>query len=128
MAGYYWQPGKTGTFLTLFNMQIKGIVKQVLPIVTGQGKNGQWSKLDFILETPGQYPKNVCISLWGQDLIDKYDLEPGITLTAHISLESREYNGRWYTQVNAFKIEWDQQQARKWQPGNQQTYSGIEPD
>jgi len=86
-------------------MEIQGTVIQVLPLVTGQGKNGTWHKQEFILETPGQYPKKVCLSLWGQELINKYDLETGLKITAHINIESREYNGRWFTEVRVWKIE-----------------------
>lgn len=100
-------------------MEIKGKIISILPLVTGQGKNGQWQKLEFILETPGQYPKKVCMNIWGQEAIDKYDLQVGLEITAHVNIESREYQGRWFTEIKAWKITWDEQAARKWQNGNQ---------
>lgn len=100
-------------------MQITGKIVSVFKIVTGNGKKGIWTKQDFLLEIPGQYTKNVCISLWGEDKINKYDLAVGLTVTAHIELESREYQGRYYTDVKAWKIEWDKQQKREWQPGGE---------
>lgn len=95
---------------------VKGKVLQVLEIQKGSGKKGVWEKQDFLLDQGGQYPKKLCISLWGQANIDKYDLEPGLEITAHLELESREYNGKWYTEARAWKIEWTAQ-ARRWQPG-----------
>jgi hypothetical protein len=86
-------------------MEIKGKIIQLLPMQTGQGKNGVWKKQEFILETPGEYPKKVCLSLWGAEKIDEYDLAVGMTVTAHINLESREYNSRWYTEARVWKIE-----------------------
>lgn len=86
-------------------MDIKGTVIQIFPTQTGQGKKGQWQKQEFLLETQGQYPKKICMSLWGHEKIDNADLEEGMTLTAHIELESREYNGRYYTEVRCWKIE-----------------------
>jgi len=86
--------------------------------VTGMGKKGKWEKQDFILEQPGQYPKNLCISVWGEEKITKYDLEPGLTVTAHIDLESRESGGRWYTEVRCWKITWTAQEGRRWEPNN----------
>jgi len=86
-------------------MEIQGVVKQILPLVTGQGKNGIWAKQEFIIETPGQYPKRIAMSLWGQENINKYDLETNMEVTAHINIESREHSGRWYTEVRAWKIE-----------------------
>jgi hypothetical protein len=47
-------------------MEITGTVVSLLPMQSGQGKNGTWKKQEFILETPGQYPKKVCLSLMGR--------------------------------------------------------------
>ncbi|MEQ8323303.1 MAG: DUF3127 domain-containing protein [Vicingaceae bacterium] len=85
-------------------MEINGKVLQILPLATGTGKNGEWRKQEFILETPGQYPKKVCITLWG-DRIDESNLQEGEEVKAMIDVESREYNGRWYTDVKAWKVE-----------------------
>jgi len=98
-------------------MEIKGKIIKVYPIQTGNGKKGNWYKQEFVLEQPGQYPKPICMNLWGEEAINKYDLVEGLTVTAHINLESREYNGRWYTDVRCWKMEWDDQQRRGWQPG-----------
>lgn len=100
-------------------MEIKGKIISVLPIATGQGKKGVWMRQDFVLETLGQFPKKIFMSLWGKELIDKYDLEVDLEVTAFFNVESREYNGRWYTELRSYKLEWNAQQQRKWQPGNQ---------
>ncbi len=84
-------------------MEITGIVVSLLPMQTGQGKNGVWKKQEFIMETPGQFPKKVCLSLWGEK-VDENRITMGDKITASINIESREYNGRWYTDVRAWKI------------------------
>ncbi|MBL7875460.1 MAG: DUF3127 domain-containing protein [Cyclobacteriaceae bacterium] len=84
-------------------MDVSGTVISLLPLQTGQGKNGVWKKQEFILEMPGQYPKKVCISLWGEK-VDENKISIGDKITASINLESREYNGRWYTDARAWKI------------------------
>ena len=84
-------------------MEITGTVVSLLPLQTGQGKNGVWKKQEFIMETPGQFPKKVCLSLWGEK-VDENRLNVGERITASINIESREYNGRWYTDVRAWKI------------------------
>ena len=71
---------------------------------SGTGKNGEWRKRDFILETSGDYPKQVCITQWG-DSIDQQAVQEGDEITAFIDIQSREYNERWYTDVKAWKIE-----------------------
>lgn len=86
------------------DLQIKGTVKQILEEQSGTGKNGPWRKRDFILETEGKYPKEVCITQWG-DNIDQADVQEGEEIVAYIDIQSREYKGNWYTDVKAWKIE-----------------------
>ncbi len=86
------------------SMELKGKVLQLLPLQSGMGKKGQWKKQEFILETQTQYPKKVCLSVWG-DKIDQYKISVGDVVTASLDIESREYNGRWYTEARAWKLE-----------------------
>jgi hypothetical protein len=92
-------------------MEISGVVINLLPLQSGQGKNGTWKKQEFILETPGQYPKKVCMNLWG-DKVDEIKIAVGDKITASINIESREYNGRWYTDVRAWKVQKESGGAR----------------
>jgi hypothetical protein len=85
-------------------MQLNAKLVQLLPLQTGTGKNGQWKKQDIIVETEATYPKKICISVWG-DKIDTRQLQPGNLLKIDFDVESREFNGRWYTDVKAWKIE-----------------------
>lgn len=85
-------------------MQLTARLIQVLPLQTGSGKNGEWKKQDIIVETDGQYPKKVCISVWG-DKINANQLVVGNKLKVDFDIESREYNSRWYTDVKAWKVE-----------------------
>jgi hypothetical protein len=84
-------------------MDISGKIVSLLPLQTGQGKNGTWKKQEFILETGDTYPKKVCIAVWG-DKIDMGPVKPGVAVTVSFDVESREFNGRWYTDVKAWKI------------------------
>ena len=86
-------------------MEISGKIIAILPLQQGDKKNGEkWFKQEYILEVPGQYPKKVCFSLWGSK-IDEYNLKENDQVTVHIDIESREYNGRWFTEVRAWKVE-----------------------
>src|SRR5689334_12277963 len=84
-------------------MDISGKIIQLLQLQEGQGKNGPWKKQEFILETGDTYPKKVCIAVWG-DKIDLNSFKPGSMVDVSFDVESREYNGRWYTDVKAWKI------------------------
>lgn len=85
-------------------MQLVAKLIQILPLQSGMGKNGEWKKQDVIVETDGQYPKKVCISIWG-DKASEAILQVGNVLDISFDVESREYNGRWYTDVKAWKVD-----------------------
>jgi hypothetical protein len=85
-------------------MKLTAKISQLLPLQTGSGKNGEWKKQDFIVETGELYPKKICISVWG-DKINPSVLVVGNELNIDFDIESREYNGRWYTDLKAWKIE-----------------------
>jgi hypothetical protein len=85
-------------------MQLTAKLIQLLPIQTGTGKNGQWKKQDIIVETDGQYPKKICISIWGEK-INESQLQIDNILKIDFDIESREYNSRWYTDIKAWKID-----------------------
>lgn len=83
----------------------KGTLIEKLPELSGTGKKGVWTKQDFVIETTDQYPRKICLSVWGDkvDLLDKFKV--GDTMTVHFNPESREYNQKWYTELRAWKFE-----------------------
>lgn len=86
-------------------MELSGKMTDVLEEVTGQGKNGMWKKRGFIVETDDKYPKKVHFSAWG-DIADVVkNTTPGGVMKVSFELESKEYNGKWYTDAKAYKIE-----------------------
>jgi len=84
-------------------MEITGKIVQILPLQSGQGKNGVWKKQDYIIEFGDQYPKKVCFNLWG-DKIDTFAIQLNDQVKVDFDVESREFNGRWYTDVKAWNI------------------------
>jgi len=85
-------------------MEIEGKIIQLLPEQSGEGKNGQWRKREYVLETQDQYPKKICFNLWG-DRIDQFQMKEGDIVKLFFDIESREFNSRWYTDVKGWKIE-----------------------
>lgn len=85
-------------------MEITGKIVQLLAKQTGQGKNGTWEKQEYIIETEGKFPKKVCFNLWG-DKIGQFNLKEGDQVQVSYDLESREFNGRWYTDVKAWNVQ-----------------------
>lgn len=86
-------------------MELIGKIVQVLPLQEGVSKAGNpWKKQEYILETLGtQYPRKVCFNLFG-DNVNKFPLQVGQEVTVSIDVESREFNGRWYTDVRAWNV------------------------
>ena len=85
-------------------MELSGKIIKVLQLQTGQGKNGVWKKQEYVLEYGDQYPKLVCFNVWG-DKVDQFALLEGDQATIYFDVESREFNGKYYTDVKAWKIE-----------------------
>jgi hypothetical protein len=85
-------------------MELKAKLTQLLPLQTGEGRIGPWKKQDIIVETDGQYPKKVCFSIWG-DRVNPNILIVGNMLNVSFDAESREFNGRWYTDLRVWKID-----------------------
>lgn len=87
-------------------MEVVGKVIQVLPIQKGIGKASgkEWQSLSFIIETQEQYPRKVCCEIFGEDKIQSNPVAVDEIVTVSFDLESREYNGRWYTSVRVWKV------------------------
>lgn len=75
----------------------------MLPLATGQGKNGTWRSQDYVLETYDQYPRKVCFNLFN-DRIDQYPMAIGDDVEVSFDIESREWNGRWFTTIRAWRV------------------------
>lgn len=86
-------------------MEISGKLIEKLPQQSGQGRNGQWIKQEFIVETQEQYPRKVCIALWGDKASEIDNIAIGESIKVGVNVESREFNGKWYTDVKAWRLE-----------------------
>ena len=85
-------------------MQITGKIVAIGDIIEGNGARGPWKKQTIVIETQEQYPKKIaCLLFNDMTSVDGYIL--GSTVKCCIDIESREFNGRWYTDVKAWKIE-----------------------
>jgi len=85
-------------------MEFTGKIIAVLPLQSGMGRNGEWKKQEYVVETHDQYPKKMCFTVWG-DKIDQFAIQAGEEVTVSFDIDSREYNGRWYNDIRAWKVE-----------------------
>ena len=88
-------------------MEIHGKILSVLEEKTGispkTGKN--WRCGQYVLETIEQYPKKMLFEVFGEDKILGLNIKAGEELTVFFDVDAREYNGKWYNQIRAWKVE-----------------------
>ena len=108
-------------------MEVVGKIIQVLPEQSGIGKNGNpWKVQPYVLETVEQYPRKVHFEVFGEDRIKQNPCEIDQLVTVSFDIESREFNGRWYTSIRAWRIQQgDTTQAAQTAPAAQPTQAPV---
>ncbi len=105
------------------NLEIEGKLSGKSPAVGGKSARGEWKKQEFQVEfTEGKFPSTANFSVWGEDKIaelDKFSVGDEVKVSFNIS--SRDYNGRWYTDLRAWRIE----AAGKAAAGPDSDYGGM---
>jgi hypothetical protein len=93
-------------------MEVKGKIIAVQPLQSGEGRNGAWKKQDYVIEYEQntQYPRKLMFNLWGEK-IDQYNIQLGQTLRVSFDIDCREYNGRWYNDIRAWRVDADADEA-----------------
>ena len=86
-------------------MEITGKIILALPEMSGTSRAGNaWKKREYVLETQETYPKKVHFDFFGERA-DQYPLNVGDVVKLSFDIESREFNGRWYTSIRGWKSE-----------------------
>ena len=107
-------------------MDFEAKVIQYLGEQSGTSKAGNpWKKKEWVVETFGQYPRKVKVQCFG-DRSDTLNLEPGKDYVLSVDLESREFNGRWYTDVSVFRVQEYQAQQNFGVPQHQPYQGGYQ--
>ena len=90
-------------------MEIKGTIIHAMPEVSGVSKAGNsWKKKEYVLEnTEGNFPRKVAFTCFGENA-DRIQLKPGDKVTMYFDIESREFSGRWYTDIRCWRCDVEQ--------------------
>ena len=80
-------------------MEFEGTVWRVLPLVKGTSARGEWMKQEVVFELPGEFNRKLCVGFWGDKAQEAGTLQPGESVAVSANVESREYNGRWFTEA-----------------------------
>lgn len=88
-------------------MEITGRIFKVLPLVSGTSARGEWKKQDYILEynLDQQYPRKMLFNLWGDNITNNANMmQEGQFVTVSFDIDCREFNGRWFNDIRAWRI------------------------
>ncbi len=85
-------------------MEFEGVVLKKLPETKGVSARGEWQRQDVIFEMPQEYNRKVCVTFFNKPT-DAAALVEGQTYIVSVNVESREFNGRWYTDVRAWRVQ-----------------------
>lgn len=88
--------------------EMTGTVKQVNDVMTFPSG---FSKREFVVTTPEQYPQDVVFETVKEKTSLLDSLKPGQEVTVHFDIRGREYNGRHFVNLNAWRIQTDGQGA-----------------
>ncbi len=86
-------------------MELDLLVTKILPPISGQSARGAWTKQEVIFEIPSEFNRKLCVGFMGDRVQMVSSLSVGELVKVYFNVESREFNGKWYTNVNAWKIE-----------------------
>ena len=86
-------------------MEITGKVVRLGNLTEGTSARGPWRKQELIIETEEQYPRTVCLICWTNQIDEIQKFAPGQTIKAQIEISSREFNGKWYTDVRVWRFD-----------------------
>lgn len=88
------------------SLSVKGKVVKILTVESGISRTGNaWKKQEFVVETQEQFPRKICFSLFNDKVSLLNGLTSGDDVEVSFDVESREFNNKWYHNINAWKIE-----------------------
>lgn len=87
-------------------MELSGKVIAVLEPRGGVSRTGnEWKVQEYVIETHEQYPRKMCFDVFGADKIEQFNIKAGEEITVSFDIDAREWNGRWFNSIRAWKID-----------------------
>ena len=88
-------------------MEIIGKAIAALPAKSGVSKKTgeQWQSREYVIETQEQYPKKMCFEVFGTDKLKEFNIRNNDLIKVNFDITAREYNGKWYNYIRAWKVE-----------------------
>ena len=65
----------------------------------------EWKAKSYVLEVPGEFPRKMVFDVFGVDRLAAFNIQIGEQLTVSFDIDAHEYNGRWFNDIRAFRID-----------------------
>ena len=85
-------------------MEFEGVVYKIMPATKGTSARGDWQRQEVIFELPQEFSRKICVIFFNKES-EVARLREGMTCTVSVNIESREFNGKWYTDVRAWCVQ-----------------------
>lgn len=108
-------------------MDLQGKVIEILPEQRFNGKNGEVVKNMFVIEHGGQYKKKAVFSVLGEDRWKQMNVVQGADVQVSFDVDAREWNGRWFGELMAWRVQNVNGQQQAQQPTAQGAIPSPQP-
>jgi hypothetical protein len=98
------------SYLIELDMEFEGVVFKKLPVSKGVSARGEWQRQDVVFEVPSEFSRKICVTFFNKPT-EADSLVEGQTYIVSVNVESREYNGKWYTDVRAWRVQPKQEES-----------------
>ena len=109
-------------------MEIIGKAIAALPVKSGvsQRSGEQWQSREYVIETQEQYPKKMCFEVFGTDKLKEFNIRNNDLIKVYFDISAREYNGKWYNSIRAWKVEHVNPQSQTTETTQVQTSAPVQ--
>ena len=104
------------------DFRFEGTVIAVLEVKSGVSKStgNAWMNQEYVVESNEMYPKKMCFSVFGEDKIKQFNIKKGDQIGVHFNIDAREWEGRYFNSISAWKVETLGESQAPAQPQNKQ--------
>lgn len=86
-------------------MELQGKVIAALPQRSGESARGKWVTQEFVIQhQEGQYPRHMCFTVFGEERLQRFNIQVGQYVLVAFDIDAREWNDRWFTDIRAYDV------------------------
>jgi len=89
-------------------LKVSGKITKILPPQNGTTKSGtHWTKMTFVIDNGDQYNSTFAFEIWKDEKVRAFNehYNIGDFVVVDFNVDTSEYNGKFYTNLKAWKVE-----------------------